>query len=200
MKFSNFSYLMLIACITQVKLSAATVNWYNSAGTELKDFTGAFLYEGPEIGTYDGDIIQLGYYTLATTASPFSGAWVALKDGTIGDKVNDLHGRYDYTSNITVAESLLGIPFVIRFYDSTTLETASFFNAVTDSAGRWNIANAPMSLSLISSDPIWQDGKISAFRTTISIPEPSSFLLVGLGMGLGLIRRCRRLPVPCKAE
>ena len=171
------------------RLSAATITWFNSEGTELKDLSGTPLYAGIRSGTFDGDIIQLGYYTMATTANPFSGTWVALANRTIGDKINDLPGRYDYDTNVTVGEILLGTPLVIRFYDSTTLETASFFNAVTDSTGEWNAVNAPMTLSLISSTLIWQDGKPSAFRTTINIPEPSSVILVALSIGFGLIRR-----------
>ena len=178
-------------CLFSASLSAATITWFNSEGTELKDLSGTPLYAGIRSGTFDGDIIQLGFYTMATTANPFSGMWVALANRTIGDKINDLPGRYNYKTNVSAGSIPAGTPFAIRFYDSTTLETASFYNAVSDSTGGWNAVDAPMTLSLISSTLIWQDGKPSAFRTTINIPEPSSFILVGLGigLGLGLVRR-----------
>jgi PEP-CTERM motif len=174
-------FVLFSMWLLNVRSSAATITWFNSGGTELKDRSGTPLYEGPGVGSYNGDIIQLGFYTLATTANPFAGTWVALTNDTIGDKINNLPGRYNYNTNVSSGEILLGTPFVIRFYDSTTLETASFFNAVTDSTGGWNARNAPMTLSLLNSTLIWQDGKPSAFRTTIGIPEPSSLMLLGLG-------------------
>ena len=143
-------YLLLFGCFREVGHGAMTaISWYNLEGTELGDFAGIPLTAG-QFGGPPGDIIQLGYYTLATTSNPFAGSWVSLANGVIGGKaVTPLGaGRYSHSASLPDASQLLGIPLSIRFYDDNPLQTAIYFNAVADSTGAWNVMNTPMTLSL----------------------------------------------------
>lgn len=180
------------------------ISWYNSPETELKDFDGiplvASQFAGPK-----GDMVELGYYTLATTSDPFAGTWEGFGAATIGDKaVTSLGpGRYSYSASFPAAFLLLGAPLSIRFHDSFSLQTSTYFNAVSDSTGAWNMVNSTNSelsvtLSLSDAALVWQGGSDSAFRTTISIPEPSSFVLLGLG-GAPFVLRGRRSARPLTA-
>ena len=86
-----------------------------------------------------------------------------------------------------------GTPLAIRSYDATTLQSATFFNAVSDLTGAWNwetaFSEAPLVLSLADSTLVWQDGSDSAFRTTIPIPEPAG---LAAGAAIFVIQTRRR--------
>ena len=76
--------ICLIELISILNVSASTlVIWRNWSGTELRDLEGNPLFDGPINDDYDGDIIQIGYYTQATTANPFVGIWTPLQSSTI---------------------------------------------------------------------------------------------------------------------
>ncbi len=90
----------------------------------------------------------------------------------------------------------VGMPLAMRFYDSASIETSTYFNAVTSATGEWNWVESPDSGVRINvvleptSSLIWQDGSDSAFRTTIPVPEPATaLLLVIAGTGACLFRR-----------
>jgi hypothetical protein len=160
------------------------VNWFNSEGTELRDFSGTLLVDSKFLGVR-GDLIQLGYYTLATTGSPFAGTWVPLQNGRIGEKSVLVlgSGRFSYESPWEGTELLGGTPLAIRFYDAPVMDEATFFNAVSDSTGAWNAINSPtsllsMTLSLADGTLIWQDWGSSNFLTTLPIPEPAGGALI----------------------
>ncbi len=179
-------------------LSATTnVRFYNSAGFELKDFESIPLFKG-DSGFSNGDIIQIGYYTMATTSNPFVGEWTPLISRTIGGKLEGSTepGRYSYLADLSPAEILLGVPLALRFYDSPKLSSSKFYNAISDVTGAWNMINSPdgpvtMTLSLSDSTLIWQDGSASSFRTTIPVPEPSGLLLSAATLLHFLKRRVR---------
>jgi hypothetical protein len=180
--------ILLLGCLSLSAIPAGAastwVNWFNSAGTELRDFSGTLLVDSKFLGVR-GDLIQLGYYTLATTGSPFAGTGVPLQNGRIGEKSAVVlgAGRFSYESSLDGTELLGGTPLAIRFYDDPVMDEATFFNAVSDSTGAWNVINFPttlltMTLSLADGTLIWQDGGSSAFRTTIPIPEPAGGALI----------------------
>jgi hypothetical protein len=179
-------------------LSAASliVNWSNGVGTELSDNLNVPLFAGTS-GNYDGDIVQLGYYTMATTLNPFAGEWVTLRDQTIGEKdvLGPRSGLFGYGDVFSTSPSglLAGTPLAIRFFDSTSVGSATKFNAVSDSSGAWNwiaptTPATTVTLSLTSSSLVWQDTNKSSFRTTIPIPEPSTLLLVSVAATSLLLR------------
>lgn len=86
--------------VTAWSQSSTTVNWYNSTISPLRDMAGNPLTQGNAVLNCDGTLIQLGYFTSATTANKFSGTWVPLTGApgrprtTIGDSF-DLNGSGD---------------------------------------------------------------------------------------------------------
>lgn len=201
----SFSLAVLIACAAQGATSV-TIVWANAAsiGAELQSVDGVPLTCGTA-ALGDGAVLQLGYYTGATQSSPFSGNWIPLTGpgslhaitSTIGDSNSYLAGNFGIISDFkSTYQGMppLGTPLAIRFYDSTSLTTANYFNTVSNTDSTWNwitsSPNATMALSIQRSSPtqIWQGGADSAFRTTIATPEPSSALLAACGALLAFRR------------
>lgn len=186
----------------------ATTNFNigNTAGTELRDFSGNLLTSGLSNVGNDGTVVQFGYYTMATISSPFDGTWIPLSgqgsgnamNSTIGDKGMP-DGRFSYSlafSSLNPNIPAAGIPMTIRFYDATSLAGSSYFNAVSNTSGLWNWVtptdlNPLISISLGDPGIVWQDGSGSAFRTTIAIPEPSCAIALALTSGVLVMRRRR---------
>ena len=117
---------------------------------------------------------------------------------TIGDNPSLMPGRFNITTGFKSEYPNvppIGTPLAIRFYDSTSLATANYFNTVSNTAGTWNwITSDPtaaMSLAIVLSSPtqVWQDGADSAFRTTIPVPEPSVLWLMAGSAWLVFRRR-----------
>jgi hypothetical protein len=196
---NSISKIFLFIVFGATPLSAATliVNWSNGVGTELRDNLNTPLFAGTP-SNYDGDIVQLGYYTMATVLNPFAGVWVTLRDGTIGEKdvLGQRSGIFGYGDVFSTSPSglLAGTPLAIRFFDATTTGAATKFNAVSDSSGAWNWVDpttptTTLTLSLSSSTLVWQDTDKSSFRTTIPVPEPSSLLLFAVASSSILLRR-----------
>lgn len=201
------SYLILLFLSSQTLIHGAStrVNFGIQSNT-LKDLNGTSLTAGTSADG-DGTILQLGYYTAATTSTPFAGDWVAMTGSgtsyqtTIGDSGNNPNGTFKLEvlftqGSYTFAEPAVGTPLALRFYDSTSLAASTYFNAVTDTTGGFNwvapsspTSTAGLSLGLSSVGIVWQDGAGSAFRTTIAVPEPSCLLLSVLGLGALAVRR-----------
>lgn len=172
-------------------------------GTQFKDISGTLLTAGTASGG-DGAVLQLGYYSAATTMNPFAGIWMPITGpgtsyrSTIGDSSGHSDGRfylsYQFKDSYSFVPSA-GTPLAIRFYDSTSLATANYFNCVSNTNGDWNWAGGlpeptlNLTFSLTSPTQVWQGGAASAFRTTIAVPEPSVALLAASGALLAFRRR-----------
>jgi hypothetical protein len=214
MKTHLFSSLLALLSGSLIASAASVrIEWENGAGTELLTLGGAPLTPGPEQFKSDGAILGLGYYTLGTPSSPFAGSWVpftgpgtSVPDTTIGTKVVGVDQAGLFNLSISFSDSHSGIPFpapgaplAIRFYDSTSLETSTYFNAVSSAGGGWNWIDPtdPQTvISLTLTDPglVWLDGPESAFRTTIPIPEPHTAFLAAAGFAALLGNRKRLRP------
>ena len=199
--------LLLQVLAMSTEGAGVRVEWFNSGGTELLTLGGDPLDPGTT-SPGDGAILALGFYTLGTPSSPFSGAWRPLTGPgtvspgtTIGGKGTMLAGQFDWSNSFgpgVLSEPLpaAGTPLVIRFFDSPSLDTATYFNAVSNSSGSWNWVDPTdpqtvLNLSLTDPGLVWQDGPDSAFRTTIFIPEPAVPVLVMAALPLVLLRRRR---------
>lgn len=203
MKHRTKNTFLFLLLTHQLEAASTQVNWQNTAGTELRDFNSNLLTRGTDSAD-DGAILQLGYYTMATTLNPFAGAWLPLTGegsgnsfySTVGDKAmpDGLFGigLSFFTTNANMPSA--GTPLTIRFYDSTSIATSTYFNAVSNTTGAWNWItpsnlNPTINILLTDLGVVFQDGPTSAFRTTIAIPEPSCLLLSVLGLGALAVRR-----------
>lgn len=178
--------------------AALTLSYGNQTGgnTYLRDNNGVPLTSGTKAVDGDGAIIQIGYYSLATTSDPFAGNWVALAGPGTGVEtktVGDLNGTPGIVGGNAVLAAkgpgsgsypVISTPIVIRFYNGTSLASSTHYNAVTLSDWYWlspttdnGILLAIWDASLIPMT--WEGGSGSAFRTTLPnvVPEPSVFLI-----------------------
>ncbi len=169
--------------------------------------------------TGDGAVLQLGYYSTASVANPFSGAFIPLTGVTSANtaynytSVGDLNsngagaGQFalilSFVSGSTTSGNNLpaaGTPLAIRFYNNTTLTNSTAYNAVSDALWLWQTPASPGPTVGISLDQLglqWLGGASTAFYTSQAVvPEPSTMLFslgfVGL---LGLQIWVRRLRV-----
>jgi len=138
---------------------------YSTDDYILKDADGVALSSGIQ-GNGDGDLIELGFYSLATSSAPFDGEWIALTQNThVGDSSTGYgfdHGKFAFTSTFTRDSDTVtifptepkvfvetldftisstspppGVPICIRFYDSPTKTENTRFNAVTGTNWTW---------------------------------------------------------------
>ena len=203
------SYLILLFLSSLTLIHGATTQVaFSIQLNTLKDLNGTSLTAGTSADG-DGTILQLGYYTAATTSTPFAGDWVAMTgpgtpyNTTVGDSGNYPNGTFKLEvlftqGSYSFTEPAVGTPLALRFYNSTSLAASTYFNAVTDTTGVFNwvapadpTSTARLSLGLSSVGIVWQDGSGSAYRTTIPVPEPSSSALFAL-LSLGALAVRRR--------
>jgi hypothetical protein len=87
-------FIMTAGSATVWSQNSTTVDWHNSATTLLRDAGGNPLPQGSASSNSDGMLVQLGYFTSATTANKFSGTWTPLTGAggrprtAIGDSFN----------------------------------------------------------------------------------------------------------------
>lgn len=198
--------LLVSALCVSSSLAASTIQVGISTNSViLKDFNNNPLSAGTSADG-DGTVVQLGYYTMATTLNPFAGNWVPMTGPgtsyptTIGDSGNNPNGSIKLgvlftAGSLGFTAPADGTPLSLRFYDSTSIATSTYFNAVSETTGafNWVTPSDPKStanLSFLTSGVVWQDGPSSSFRTTIAVPEPSSVALIALlGTGMLAVRR-----------
>ena len=109
-KFFSVSVLVLCAGIRVGLSQTATteVDFFNGAATLLRDQNGIALTQGTAAINNDGALIQLGYFSMGTTASNFAGTWIpitgfgtTLPRTTIGDSSDNTgagDGRLAFTT------------------------------------------------------------------------------------------------------
>ena len=137
---------------------------FRSSSDVLKGFDGLPLSAGVQ-GNGDGDLVELGYFSEASTESPFSGTWIPLtKQTKVGDSSSGYgfgNGMFIFTSNfylnsdqvvvfptepkeysedlgftVTSSTPPTGTPFCIRFYDGPQRGEARY-NTVTGDDWLW---------------------------------------------------------------
>jgi hypothetical protein len=205
----NFCILLVLAnlCCSHSYSAIISLGLFVSTGGGLRSNSGQLLAAGLQGINGDGTVLQIGYYSLADAINPFRGQWVPITgpgtpyQTTIGDG-DKTDGFIKLTSDLTdgtfgFVVPAVGTPLALRFYDSTSIASANYFNAVaaTDGSFTWVAPSVPesnSSLALPASQIVWQDGTGSAYRTTIAIPEPSAAAVIAFTFGVLSFRRQRR--------
>jgi hypothetical protein len=174
----NFSFPLLYPCLlvfslllpfqhahTAPQISIVWGTTTNASSSDvLKGFDGLPLSAGVQ-GNGDGDLVELGYFSEASTESPFSGTWIPLTQQTkVGDSSSGYgfgNGMFIFTSNfylnsdqvvvfptepkeysedlgftVTSSTPPTGTPFCIRFYDGPQKGEARY-NTVTGNDWLW---------------------------------------------------------------
>lgn len=217
--------LALLTLFTAYSHGATLVTLSIDSGNRiLRDSVSTALTAGT-IASGDGAVVQIGYYVGATVSNNFGNAgasWVALSGAgslfgvttTIGDtNANGAVNGKIFTDDLNLFtgtngganDSLLpasGQVLSIRIYNTISLGTATFFNAVSNNTWLWaspaNSPNQPL-IALFLDDPglVAQSGSSVAtagtnVQTTISTtPEPTSAALIMVGL-VSLAARRRR--------
>jgi len=258
-KFLFASLLTVAIAGVSLAQDTTTVNWGNFSANPttqnsilFRDANGIALSQGVANQNTDGMLVQLGYYSGATSGSSnFVGTWTPLTGFTfsslptqpartsIGDAFNNnsgggngsgagvidfttffvsgdnqpfvydpqFSGAYQTLSSVSISNSTPpnGIILSIRFYDTTN--GTGNYNAVSADSWTWQSPNTAGGGQVnISIATLFNDGPGGAFadlewfdpnnpfKTTVPIPEPSTFALLGLGAAgmLVLRRRAKR--------
>lgn len=216
------SAVLLLASSPQSRAAIARVD-FDSGSQTITNFDGITPLTGGNPGIDgDGAVLQLGYFSAATTATPFAGSWIALTgeggansgfaNTTIG---NDFlsgagHGTFamslEFDTTVVGKNSMLpaaGTPLGIRIYNNTTIGTSTRFLTVANPAVTWqwvapnDPTPPPVTLSLDDMGMRRQDGSAagvatSSFSTLSPIPEPSTFAVGALLTVASLLPRRRR--------
>lgn len=167
----------------------------------------------------DGFVLQLGYYTGATSVNPFLGTWVPVfgpgtsnslfSTASMGDNVatTGTNDKFSFSGTITdsTPSTEIGIPaagqiMTIRYYNAASLASSTFFGAVSDPAWVWESPSSPpptqgMSFRFYNDSTAMYQGGATAPETNLSysaVPEPASVSILAGGLALAAILRRRR--------
>ncbi|MGC3989764.1 MAG: PEP-CTERM sorting domain-containing protein [Chthoniobacteraceae bacterium] len=111
------SVVLLVAANFTAKAQTGSVTVYNDSSTLLLNAAGTALSAGTT-SNGDGALVQLGYYTGATTSSYFSGTWVPLTGygstglTTVGDSSSGIGlaaGRIAFTFYFSISSNLVTV-------------------------------------------------------------------------------------------
>ena len=149
----------------------------------------------------DGAVLQLGYYSNATTSNNFSGTWVPLSGETspntamladsspaepynrtsIGDLTANGAGDGTFALSFVFVEGsatsgnnlppMSGVPLALRFYNNTTIASSTFFNVVSDDLWRWGGPGTPPPAVPISLD----DPGLEWLSVALGQPQETAF-------------------------
>jgi hypothetical protein len=205
--------LTLLSCLfLELPVQAALTLYYGNynGGGILRDINGISLTTGPKENPGNGAVIQIGYYSLATSADPFAGDWVVLvgpgtsvEAANIGEVLGSFYvnsGHFGGTATFSTAvpgEPAPSTPLAIRFYDGTSIDSSIYYNAVSMDDWRWRRprgADTTVNMTIRGAGIpglVWEGGESSAYRTTIAVPEASTgiFILVAGSAMLGRRKR-----------
>jgi hypothetical protein len=217
MKLTVVAVLAVLVLGAYTGMAVATINWsFLSTTSQALDEAGAPLPGGDKGTDGDGAVVQLlawvgaeawgnAFPVLDATNPPnaeIDPNYVLIQQASVGDGLGPLpvpnaDGRWTTTTGEfdPTSPPLEGAQVVMRFWNAT----AMWFNEV--SQAEWVVPND--NLPAVSYDVavgatqdlatnLGMEGKVGEdFATALMIPEPSTILLLGAGLG-ALLRRKRR--------
>lgn len=137
--------------------AAITTVVFDSGDKQLTALTGnAPLTAGSAAVEGDGAVIQLGYFSGATSQNLFLGTWIpltgegsantAFNRTSVGDSLASGAGDGQFGFSLSFNDALSntsqnlpapGTPLAIRFYDGRTLALSTRFETISSSAANW---------------------------------------------------------------
>jgi hypothetical protein len=204
MKTLSFIATMLFGVCISADAASVVVNWSTDREFVTRGYS-SYLSAGTPVDG-DGALLQLGYFSLATPASPFAGTWTVLAVGSVGDQGDLDDGFFSITSVLdesAIVAPALGAPLGVRFFDGPSIAASSYYNTAVnvDGTGLWLDPGDPapvieLMLSKISSD---FENRPGVWQAYIPVPEPSAACLWSAALGSLLLlgrKRRRGKPVP----
>lgn len=192
MKTTSFSVCAALVFLTstasQSQASIATVS-FDSGSYSLYNLNGSTVLTGGS-PTIDGDgaVLQLGYFSGATSAQPFptNGTWIALTgeggansafaNTTIGNSFDAGAGNGTFAMSLTFDTQVAGknvslpsanTPLGIRVYNNTSIATSTYYMTISSPlvTWQWVAPNTPpnnpsVNLSLDDSSLRLQNGTL----------------------------------------
>lgn len=200
MKAFRLHFLALAALLALAMETAAaivTVN-FNSGDQMVYNSDMATVLTGGTTSDGDGAVLQLGYFSMATSANPFAGTWTPLTgeggansgfattsvgdttangalSGTFG--MNLVFDTTDSARNVSLPAA--GIPLGIRIYNAPSIGGSTHYMTISSTATSWQWltpADAPgpaLTLSLNASDLRLEDGTPAG--SAVGTPTGGSF-------------------------
>lgn len=163
--------LLTTAATTFAQLPTTTVS-FDSSDEQIFDQNNIPLTAGGP-GDGNGAVLQLGYYSTATTANNFSGTWIPLSGETslntalipgssppemynqtsIGDLTINFAGAATFAIQLSFRSgdptsgnslpSSTTIPLALRFYNNISIASSTHYNVVSDDNWLWVAPNTP---------------------------------------------------------
>lgn len=164
-KFSILSIAAVWSLSSSALFAAAIVLNFDSGGFTLQNNAGADLTGGSAGTPFDGEVIQIGYFSGAGTGNDnnFVGNWIPLTgEGSVNyvantqydTSVGDAPGAFDPPNNQfsasvtfdTLLHTLLppvGTVLSIRIYDRATLAASTSFMTLSNNLWKWPTPGSP---------------------------------------------------------
>lgn len=162
------------------------------AASALRDADGGTALPAGTVASGDGAVLVLGYFTGASGAANFNGAWVPLTgprapnltfgSTTIGDNIGGASGAYGFfglqtdfdQANAATFQNIpaAGTRLAVAIFNRTTMAASTHCNIATNDAWRWKtpaLFPDPVAINLNDSGTIWLGGSATAFRTTVPV-------------------------------
>lgn len=148
--------LLLASTAFQSTAAIATVN-FDSGSQSLYNLNGSTLLTGgsPSIDG-DGAVLQLGYFSAATSSQPFNGNWIALTgeggansafaNTTVGNSFEAGAGNGTFAMSLTFDTVIAGknvslpganTPLGIRVYNNTSIATSTHYMTISSPLVTW---------------------------------------------------------------
>ena len=145
----------IIISMPMARAAIVTVN-FDSGSYDIRKANGTTLLTAGTAADGDGSVIQLGYFSAGTSATPFAGTWTPLtgKGGpnsafantSIGDTAGNANGAGTFAISITFDPAITGknanlpatagIPLGIRVYDNTATASGNYIT-ISGAAASW---------------------------------------------------------------
>ena len=187
------SRLLLVICLGCCGVMSRAVDTtsisFDTGGLLINNSNNSSILSGGTTADGDGTVVQIGYYSSATSGNLFSGTWTALAGAgtsnystlSIGDfNVNGGANGELWTGNLVFTAGPVGGQILsVRFYNNTSLATSTYYATVSNANWTWIAPSptpSPLIWSAVDSGSTWEGGFTAYTGIAVSaVPEPATY-------------------------